>query len=375
MELNSIISISGTIIGFLAFTIVAVKHRRNSYQKFLFLLFLFSLTYTCFLVFLTEGGAILQYPHFYRTASPFVYAAPIALFLLGKAFGKNKNRFSIRDFALLLIPVLHFAELLPFYLKDAAAKNATLKNIINGTDVLVYNEVSLIPNIWHFRAQLFLGALLMGITFLRTLKYRRNQNRTSRNRNLDWINRISLFLVTSYTLMFLLLIADTDHFPFYSFGTLIYAISLLIVLLSLFLVPFILYGSVPDPVLVKKTPTNSVKRLLTEEELKFKERLEQYFEDENSYLSPGFRQQDLADQLDLSRNELSHLINKVFQKNYNQLLNEKRVEIAMRNLKNSKWEHLSLHGVAREVGFKSRTTFNKAFKQKTGLTPSEYKSA
>ena len=61
--------------------------------------------------------------------------------------------------------------------------------------------------------------------------------------------------------------------------------------------------------------------------------------------------------------------------NFNQLLNEKRIEVALRNLENSKWEHLTLEGVALEVGFKSRTTFNKAFKTKTGCTPSKYKIA
>jgi AraC-like DNA-binding protein len=175
----------------------------------------------------------------------------------------------------------------------------------------------------------------------------------------------------------MLFFVETENFRVYTFGSLFFTISLLIVFLSLFLEPAILYGTRP---MRKKPVENRItvskkSGLLSNKEHLFKERLEKYFREETGFLEPQFRQQDLANYMGISRNELSHLINSLYRQNFNQLLNEKRIEVALLNLDNSRWAHLSLQGVAREVGFKSRTTFNKAFKKRTGLTPSEYKTA
>lgn len=377
MELSSIISVSGTIIGALVLLVVAFKYRRNNYQKFLFLLFIFSLTYTCFLIFLTESGWILVYPHFYRTASPLIYTAPIAFYLLGVAVGRNQDRASWTTLLWFAIPILHFVELIPFFLEDARDKVAFLNTVATDPDLMVSGRISLIPNSWHFDMQLGLGVVLMGIMFFKTLKYRQRTRNSSRISRLIWLNRVSLFLAISNAVILLLLNTDTENHSAYSYGALLYAISLLIIFISLFMEPSILYGT--SAVRKKQRPSRenpaSDPQVISMAEQVFKNNLERYFREESGYLDPDFRQQDLADYLGITRNELSHKINSVYQQNFNQLLNEKRIEVALRNLDSSQWENLSLQGVAREVGFKSRTTFNKAFKMKTGVTPSEYKTA
>jgi YesN/AraC family two-component response regulator len=72
---------------------------------------------------------------------------------------------------------------------------------------------------------------------------------------------------------------------------------------------------------------------------------------------------------------LSYPIKSIYQKNFNEWINQNGIEIAQKYMQSEQWNHLSLEGIAREVGFKSRTTFNKAFKGKTGLTPSEFKNS
>ncbi|WP_394330735.1 helix-turn-helix domain-containing protein [Lacinutrix jangbogonensis] len=49
------------------------------------------------------------------------------------------------------------------------------------------------------------------------------------------------------------------------------------------------------------------------------------------------------------------------------------MDVVLKKFSNLDWLNYSLEGVALEVGFKSRTTFIKAFKEKTGTTPSQYK--
>ena len=150
--------------------------------------------------------------------------------------------------------------------------------------------------------------------------------------------------------------------------------TLLIVFTGLFLEPLVLYGTSPS---AKTRPKGKLKELplLSREEAQFKVLLEGYFDRETDFLEPSFRQSDLARHLNLSKNSLSYLINRVYQMNFNTLINEKRIEVALGYLESSRGEHLSMEGIAREVGFKSRTTFIKAFKMKTGYTPSQHKTA
>jgi len=376
LEIISIISIIAAVIGLLAFSIIAVKHKRNRYQKFLFLVFIFSLTYSAFLSFLANSGLLLEYPHFYRTASPFIYCIPIALFLLAKAIGKNRDKPSRSDIALFLIPLLHLIELTPFYFQGSALKLEHLGDLTANPDIMVFDKVSLISSNWHYFFQFSLGAVLMTITFLRTLKYRKNPGGNSRKHKLIWINWISLILGSCFAILVVLLLADPESLNIYLYGTFLITTALLIVILGLFLEPHVLYGTFHSENLKRRIRMKDHKsNCLGDDDLAFKKRIETYFQTEQFYLEPSFRQADLAAHLKMSRNTLSAMINRTYEMNFNELLNEKRIEFALANLGDSKWEHLSLEGVAREVGFKSRTTFNKAFKSKTGCTPSKYRTA
>jgi AraC-like DNA-binding protein len=48
---------------------------------------------------------------------------------------------------------------------------------------------------------------------------------------------------------------------------------------------------------------------------------------------------------------------------------------SIETVEDADWLRYSLEGIVQDVGFKSRTTFIKAFKEKTGSTPSQYKKA
>lgn len=356
--------------------IIAIKHKRNRYQKAIFLVFLFCLTYNCFLTYMVVSELILDYPHFYRTASPFIYGIPISLFLLGKAIGKNQDRPSRWDLLLVLIPVIHALELTPFYFKSAEYKLLHLQSLRTNPDIMIFDSISLIPNQWHYFLQFTLGSVLMGITFGRTLKYRESTGGTSRRRKLIWINWIALFLGACFALLVFVIMADTGTYSVYLYGAFLFMIVLLIIFLSLFLEPHVLYGTLHSENLKTPVPAKGeTKANLSEQDRDFRFLIEDYFETEQAYLEPSFRQADLAAHLNVSRNALSAMINRSYKMNFNQLLNEKRIDYALKNLDDTKWKHLSLEGIAREVGFKSRTTFNKAFKLKTGRTPSKYRTA
>ena len=56
-------------------------------------------------------------------------------------------------------------------------------------------------------------------------------------------------------------------------------------------------------------------------------------------------------------------------------INGYRVKEAKHLLKLKTYNKYSIEGIARNVGFNSKSSFNNAFKRFTGLTPSQYKKS
>ena len=120
----------------------------------------------------------------------------------------------------------------------------------------------------------------------------------------------------------------------------------------------------------------AVKRALLSEErlLEMKSSLLKKMETQKPYLDPELNLPTLAGQLDLSLNELSELVNRIFGENFNQFVNRYRVEESKRLLISEKHAHLSMVGIAFEAGFNSKTAFNTTFKKMTGLAPTDFKN-
>ncbi|MBF4483423.1 helix-turn-helix domain-containing protein [Flavobacterium sp. CSZ] len=91
------------------------------------------------------------------------------------------------------------------------------------------------------------------------------------------------------------------------------------------------------------------------------------------FLDPELSLFKLASQLDISSHQLSYVINKGFNENFYQFVNRYRIEEAKKMIQDPNMQHLSIIGIAFEVGFNSKTVFNTTFKKSTGLTPSEFK--
>jgi len=114
-------------------------------------------------------------------------------------------------------------------------------------------------------------------------------------------------------------------------------------------------------------------KTLSDKTAPYYQRLLQLMETEKPYLNPDLNLQMLADSLQLSSGYLSQIINQYEEKNFFDFVNGYRVETVKKMLPDEAFSHLSLLGVAYEAGFKSKSTFNLAFKKLTGVTPSAFK--
>jgi len=115
------------------------------------------------------------------------------------------------------------------------------------------------------------------------------------------------------------------------------------------------------------------KELLDEKQLEsYTNRLLEYMATEKPYRDAGLSLRQLAQQLGLSANQLSLVINEGQGKNFNHFVNHYRVEEFKQLAKDPNRSHLTIVGLAFECGFNSKTVFNTYFKQHTGLTPSAF---
>ncbi len=97
-----------------------------------------------------------------------------------------------------------------------------------------------------------------------------------------------------------------------------------------------------------------------------------FLDGNKSYLSPEYNLQMMADDLNISKHKLSQAINSSQRKNFYQLINGYRIEEVKRKLADPNYRHYSILGIAIESGFNSKSSFNRIFKENTGLTPTEY---
>lgn len=104
----------------------------------------------------------------------------------------------------------------------------------------------------------------------------------------------------------------------------------------------------------------------------YKRKLEEFMCKEKLYLNHSLTLNDLADRLNLSTTKVSWLINENYESNFYDFVNEYRIEAFIEKLKNNEHSNQTFIALAYDVGFNSKTTFNKSFKKNTNSTPSEY---
>lgn len=125
----------------------------------------------------------------------------------------------------------------------------------------------------------------------------------------------------------------------------------------------------PKTIGIPETTEDSEQKSFSEDDLK---QVKSLMEIDHAYLNPELNLSDLAKMAHLTRGQLSEIINSGFGKNFNDFVNEYRVEAFKTMIKNDKHKQLSLLGIAQECGFNSKATFNRVFKKLTHHSPSEY---
>jgi len=91
------------------------------------------------------------------------------------------------------------------------------------------------------------------------------------------------------------------------------------------------------------------------------------------FTNPDLKLAVLSNQIGLPPHQLSKLINEKFGKSFNDYINGYRIEEFISRVNKDTAKAYSIYGLALDVGFNSKSSFNAAFKKITGKTPSDYR--
>ena len=127
----------------------------------------------------------------------------------------------------------------------------------------------------------------------------------------------------------------------------------------------------------RNDPELSIKTTISSEELErlkiISEKLNVAMDDDKLFKDQELSVNNLAKQLDIKPYLISRCLSEIYNKRFNDYINEyrvKEVQVLLQDSNNSKYTLLSL---AMDAGFNSKSSFNRAIKKQLGISPSELK--
>jgi AraC-like DNA-binding protein len=115
---------------------------------------------------------------------------------------------------------------------------------------------------------------------------------------------------------------------------------------------------------------NPVLKLTGTELVEVKELIEAYLNSSRAYLDPNLTLESFSKRIHIQSRKISLVINRLFNKNFHHFINEYRIQEAVKLMKLDK--EIVIEELYTKVGFNSRSTFNRVFKEIFGKSPSEY---
>lgn len=127
----------------------------------------------------------------------------------------------------------------------------------------------------------------------------------------------------------------------------------------------------------RNDPEISMKTVLDSDDLEIlmliSEKLERAMKNDKLYKNQELSLNSLAKQLHIKPYLISKSLSEVFNKRFNDFVNEYRVKEVQTLLKDSENSKYTLLSLAMEAGFNSKSSFNRAIKKQLGISPSELK--
>lgn len=386
------ITILGFIITFIMFINLRQSNRANRYLFFFFLTNnIYSLAHYATIDSNNEDLIAIMLVNF----SPiFVLTGP-ALYFYVRSLLRD-------DYKLRRIDLLHFIPFLIYFINISGYLFSSYEHKLEFARRLIMNPAELInvehlfiPGVITFLTRPFLATGYVLASASIVFKYYRNSTFVEKQHTLifKWLSFLlvtSLLIYVNFFLFSIMAIKETDYALAAQTGKyylLIVLIGMILLNVSLLFFPNILYGLPQLDYAISGTskkqlnPEASIREIvkkqprsfeISEEKLALlKYKIDKYIE-KKPYLNPEFNLTTMSSDTDIPIHHLSYYLNEHLHINFNTWKNDQKIAQVIKLIEEGSGEILTLDALAKQAGFGSRTSFFNSFKQKMGLTPSEY---
>ena len=388
--------LSITIFGFVVTFLLLINLRQsNKANIYLFFFLLINNTYSL------SHYATIYSGNKFLIAIMLVHFTPLYL-LLGPLFYfyvrgllKDDFRLSKLDFLHFIPAVLFFINITPYVFKSWDYKLLYAANVIKDAHNFLNIDYLFMPSSISFLSRPIIAIVYVIASVV--LIFRRGLNERYINIQAKLIFKWLTFFIIISTILYL-------GFLFFTFSAfyidtlkvesrqgdfILYSTigGLLLLNLSLLFFPNILYG-LPQLDYAIATKENKLleEQLGIAEDIKkqtrsfeispeklnlLKLKIDKYIQ-QKPYLNPEFNLSVMSADTDIPVHHLSYYFNEQLKINFNTWKNDLKIAHVIDLIRNGSGEILTLDALAKQAGFGSRTSFFNSFKQKIGVTPSEY---
>lgn len=385
-----------TVLVSIIFGIFNFKNHRN--QLYLSGFFLLTSSFGIAHHFVYQENNVFWIAVFFNHLVPFMFLMGPFLLLYIKASLNEESHTKTADIVHFIPAILSFIGTLPYYLQPFENKIEIANQLIKSVNSCRNVNVNLFYDIGQSFVFRTLSCICYAV-YSMLLVYRKQLLLNQRNEPITqqeilvirwlWILLITMFAISSLFLFFafqavLYPINDVidNGYNYYVLSAIIY----LIMTLSLFQFPTILYGLVrPNPIRSETEKKNKNVLVSTIKEMvepkievmyyrdgSVKERIALYLKTEKPYTNNQFSVSSIAIVLELSEAEINRCIKKEMHTTFVKLRTDARVTHAIQLLNNKSASRLTIEAIGEQSGFKTRSNFYSAFKEHTGQTPTEY---
>jgi AraC-like DNA-binding protein len=363
--LISILLYAGIVQGFYMAFLLNHNKRRNVANKYLaILLSVMSLSIAHSVFVIPEIHKTLNDP--FRIKEPFLMLVIPFIWFYVKKLERPRFRFSSGM-------CLHF---LPFIL----FMSINIPAFMHGSDsvfahFLTQNSVLFNGTIWSVLLVQYSVYLFQIVKITQKVKVKAQQEFSNIEYvDISWVNTFLYAFIIVFIILAIMFAGAIHHFGTEWLNPLVSAVFAL----SIFVLGYkglfqqSIFSNIDVPEIAEQIPAESSKPKNIDTVLS--DNLQKYMEAHHPHRDSELTLTSLAKQVNMSRNQLSEVINSSLDSNFYDFVNKYRVEDVKQLMVHPKFKDFTILAIAFEAGFPSKSTFNTVFKKFTGLTPSEYRN-
>jgi AraC-like DNA-binding protein len=385
-----VVSVFCFLLAMLSSFILFFVNKEQTFSNRLLALFLFFFGLQNIIIFLVYSELFLEYVHFYRVFGPTTLLLFPLSYLYVRSVLNGENAFRKYDWIIVIPSILYTINLIPVYILSSEEKLVLIQNYLNYPSLQSkFNDGFLPPYLFPF-IRVIWSCCFLYLQYKLIKQFQLKERVSSMNKNLlNWVKLFTLILFITALIHITFIILSPLLKLNGKVPDLVLMLIVLVISFRLFTKPQLLYGlylptsaqfQTKDVMSSTFEPTTFFDQEIKEivhanifsKNREYKEKVDQHFKKNSSFLNPNYHLDDLVEEIKIPRHQLSSYINQEYGMNFRNFINKKRIEYIIENYHKPEWKNLTLEAIANESGFSNRSTFILNFKTHTGKSPKEF---